>query len=124
MVFLIEVNFGKVSKIGTTLSKRKFGNFDTFVGNSINFMPLFPQLRFYYPIVSTLRSMEVFFIKKFLFYRSFLMSNRNSRKMSGANKNFRFCIQFLAIFQRKSANFPSKVYWIMCSVFVERLTTF
>ena len=36
-----------------------------------------------------------------------------------------FCGQFWAIFQPKSANIPLKAaYWIMSSVFVERLSTF
>ena len=38
MVFLIEVNFREGSKIGPMLSKIKFGNFDTFVVKSINFV--------------------------------------------------------------------------------------
>ena len=66
VVFLIEVNFRKGSKIGTVLSKkRKFGIVETFVVSSMNFIPLFSQLHFEYLVVSTLRSLENLFFKNF-----------------------------------------------------------
>ena len=62
----MEVNFRKGSKIGTMLSKlKKSRNLDTSVVNPMNFIPLFPQLRFECLIVSTLRSLDVPFLKNF-----------------------------------------------------------
>ena len=62
MEFLIEVKFRKGSEIGIMLSKlKKLWKLQTFVGNSMEFILLFPQLRFEYFIVSTRRSFEVLF---------------------------------------------------------------
>ena len=61
MVFLIEMN-GPNFRL---FSKINFGNFDTFVVNLMNFIPLFLQLRFESLIVSTLRSLEVLLFKIF-----------------------------------------------------------
>ena len=63
---LSEVSFGKGPKLGICCRKKgTFGNFDTFVVNSMNFIPLFPQLQFEYLFASTLRSLEVLFFENF-----------------------------------------------------------
>ena len=67
VVFLIEVNFRKGSKNGTR-RKQKFGTSDTFVVNSMNFIPLFSQSRFECNIASTFRSLEVLFFQKLLWF--------------------------------------------------------
>ena len=63
MVFLIEVMFREGSKTGTMLSKKDNSETLTLFCKLDELHQLFPQLRFDYLIVSTLRSLEVLFFK-------------------------------------------------------------
>ena len=67
MIFLIEVNFRKESKIGTMLSKiKKVRKLRHFCCKLNELHPtFFLQLRLEYLIISTLRSLEVLFFNNF-----------------------------------------------------------
>ena len=92
MIFLNEVIFRKMSKIGTMLSNiKKVRKPGQFAVNSMNFLLFFPQLRFEYLIVKLLRSLEVLQSSshwKFCSTKSFVVW---TKKWISLSNNMLFC---------------------------------